>query len=396
MLQIYEILDRFELLYPDNDNLINLRRSYIDKDLNSIFRLTDGNEELRKAVVEKNLHSIFRLLGEDYDDLRKAVVEKNLHSLFRLLQNSIDKEDNTDDIRRAIANENLHSIFRLLGEDYDDLRKAVMQENLNSIFRLLGNSSDDLRKAVMQENLNSIFRLLYDEEMRKLLVNNNIYQLYSIIERYCSTEFIAAFKNITANEIDINNDCFSRGQLKSKIWLVEELTKINKPLGIVYLCAGWYGTLATMILESKLKVDQIRSFDLDTSCPAIAEIFNKKWVIDKWKFKATTKNILDIDYKNHCYETLKSNGESCEISESPTTIINTSCEHIAEFDKWFEKIPLGKLVVLQTNNFFSIKEHVNCSSSIDDFSENTPMQKTLFEGELDLGEYKRFMKIGIR
>ena len=58
-MQTFELLDRFELLYPTKSKLSDLRRSYIDKDLSSIFRLLPktikGNtEELRKVVLEHN------------------------------------------------------------------------------------------------------------------------------------------------------------------------------------------------------------------------------------------------------------------------------------------------------------------------------------------------------
>jgi len=347
MLEIHELLDRYELLFPNNHQITNLRRAYVDKDLNSVFRITNANEELRKAVVEKNLYSLFRIIGDstvkgDGDDLRKVMLEQNLHSLFRLVNN------------------------------------------------------DDLRKAVVEENLRSIFRFIYDEDSRKLILEDNIWKLFTVLERHCSTEFTAAFKRIIVNDIVIANDCFSRGQLKSKLWLVEELKNTGRSLGTVYLCAGWYASLATMLFENNFHIDKIRSFDIDETCVSVAETFNNKWLIDEWKFKATTKDIFDINYKSHKYNTVKSDGSVEEILESPTTIINTSCEHINNFDKWYSMIPKGKLLILQTNNFFSIKEHVNCSNSIDDFSENTPMRKTLFEGELDLGEYKRLMKIGIR
>ena len=38
-MQTFELLDRYELLYPTNSKLSDLRRAYIDKDLSSIFRL---------------------------------------------------------------------------------------------------------------------------------------------------------------------------------------------------------------------------------------------------------------------------------------------------------------------------------------------------------------------
>tara|TARA_B100001287_G_C22404640_1_gene399500 strand:- start:404 stop:658 length:255 start_codon:yes stop_codon:yes gene_type:complete len=82
------------------------------------------------------------------------------------------------------------------------------------------------------------------------------------------------------------------------------------------------------------------------------------------------------------------------MSDSPDTIINTSCEHIINFDEWYRKIPKGKLVILQSNNYVDVQEHVNCAKDIEMFSKSTPMTKTLFEGTLDLVTYRRFMKIG--
>ena len=51
-------------------------------------------------------------------------------------------------------------------------------------------------------------------------------------------------------EIKIAEDCFSQGQVQSKSWLVKELSKLDLNLGTVFLCAGWYGTLATLIFEA--------------------------------------------------------------------------------------------------------------------------------------------------
>ena len=89
-METYKILDRFELLYPNDERYSDLRRAYIDRDLYSIFKICNADEELRKAVLEKNIHSIFRLAADTkvvgtVEDFRKAVVEQNLHSIFRML-----------------------------------------------------------------------------------------------------------------------------------------------------------------------------------------------------------------------------------------------------------------------------------------------------------------------
>ena len=346
--------------------------------------------------MDQNLHSIFRLTNAD-DDLRKAVMNQNLHSIFRILgDKEFNIDANIDNLRKAVMYQNLRSIFRLTSAD-DDLRKAVMDQNLHSIFRLT-NADDNLRKAVIDQNLHSIFRLTNDDDLQKLILNNNTWNLWPVLERYLDTEFISAFKHFSSNNIQIDKDCFSRGQLKSKIWLVNQLNKLDIELGTVFLCAGWYATLATMLFESDIKLDKVRSFDIDPSCVDIAETFNKPWFMDQWRFKSITQDIMDINYKEHAWQSWSNanNRMSKTITDTPDTIINTSCEHIENFAEWYAKIPAGKLVILQSNNFTEVEEHVNCYNSLEDFSDDTPMTIILYEGELELEKYTRFMKIGIK
>ena len=66
----------------DNEDL---RKAVIEKNLHSVFRLTEADEELRKAVLEKNIPSIFRLCNAD-EELRKAVIEENLYSISDYFQ----------------------------------------------------------------------------------------------------------------------------------------------------------------------------------------------------------------------------------------------------------------------------------------------------------------------
>jgi len=188
-------------------------------------------------------------------------------------------------------------------------------------------------------------------------------------------------------------DAFSLGQLNSKLWLIDNLPE---NLGTVFICAGWYGTLAALMFErARSKFDKIRSFDIDETCAPVADTMNRPWVMDGWQFKASTLDILKMNYPT-TYTTYRANGTSLELTEMPDTIINTSCEHIKDFKSWYSKIPNGKLVILQSNNFYEIEEHVNCSSDIKEFSNKTPVSVMLFEGELEMPKYKRFMKIGIK
>lgn len=188
-------------------------------------------------------------------------------------------------------------------------------------------------------------------------------------------------------------DAFSIGQLQSKLWLLDNLPD---NLGDVFICAGWYGTLAALMFErSREKFSRIRSFDMDPSCAPIADALNRPWVMDGWQFKASTMNISGMDYPAS-YATYRGDGTRFDLFEMPDTIINTSCEHIHNFEEWYSKIPEGKIIVLQSNDYFEINEHVNCCDTLKSFEQQTPLTTVLYSGELELPKYKRFMRIGIK
>ena len=227
---------------------------------------------------------------------------------------------------------------------------------------------------------------------------------------------------------DTIGDALSQGQIKSKQWLLKKLKGID--LGIVFICAGWYGTLATMMFEDEnIYVDKIRSFDIDDSCWKIAEDLNEPWKADNWVFKATTLDIVsfftngyysdkdttvinkitNIDNtwsleekekpdtnKTYHYYTINVKGEPKLCQEVPDTIINTSCEHIEKFTEWFNAIPRDKLVVLQSNNYFEIDDLINCVKNITEFKQQAPLSNIIYEGELQFEKYTRFMLIGYK
>jgi len=232
-------------------------------------------------------------------------------------------------------------------------------------------------------------------DLRKLVLNDDKYALFRLVQKFTDSQLVEGLRKYKDDE-SFNKDCFSRGQLESKLWAVRELEKVANDLGTVFLCAGWYGTLATLLFESDLNVDKIRSFDIDESVVKVAETFNFPWYQQEWKFKALTQDIMDIDYNEHkwTYWSNKNNRMSYPITDVPDTIINTSCEHIKDFNEWFAKIPKGKLVLLQSNNYFEVEDHVNCAKDTLHFEQMTPLSKVLFTGELPLEKYTRFMRIG--
>jgi len=405
-----------------------------EKNLNAVFRIFEEHkdadmDDIRKTIVEDNLHSLFRLL-EHYnldmplEDIRRAIVEDNLHALFRLIEN--EETLPVEDIRKAIVEDNLHSLFRLvenLNKDdsailelIDDVRRSIVEKNWHSIFRTmvyyqekellpLSMPIEDLRKSIVEENIHSMFRILarLDAEnrqmnaLRQAVVNKEIRALMGMFIEDPPALFDTLPRVIrTFPDVDFR-DAFSRGQILSKKWLVDELVKLDINLGTVFLCAGWYGSLALLLFESGLKIEKIRSFDKDAECYKIADTINRPYVMSEWEFKAQTEDILHINYLDgHTYNTYRASGEAQELYDKPNTIVNTSCEHLTGFSLWYNLIPKGTLVALQTNNYFEIDDHINCVNDIDEFKKMAPLDNILYEGELNLEKYNRYMLIGYR
>ena len=189
-------------------------------------------------------------------------------------------------------------------------------------------------------------------------------------------------------------DAFSLGQIESKIWLIEELRKLEWPSpASVAVLGGWVGALPYicnwMWPESKLI---FRSIDIDNNANQRALELN--WdEIQSGQIAIATADMHDLTYQPM---ELSPWAQDTVIRERPDLIINSSCEHIDHFDKWFEKIPDGMKVILQSNDFTDCAQHINCHDSIESFSQATPFREVFFSGELKVTGYTRFMRIGIK
>lgn len=183
------------------------------------------------------------------------------------------------------------------------------------------------------------------------------------------------------NNFSIDKDAFSSGQVGSKIWLCEELEKLNWESNITYIYGGWHGILGFLLLSrGKFNVNKIRSLDIDPSCESIADMINENWVWQDWRFKAFTQDC-------NSYE-----GQYGDL------IINTSTEHFESMD-WFDKIPKGTRVILQGNNM-PHSEHVVHTETLEDFKKQYQLNNIVFEGkkefEYPTWSFTRFMLIGFK
>lgn len=183
-------------------------------------------------------------------------------------------------------------------------------------------------------------------------------------------------------------DAFSSGQILSKIWLAESLEKVielnvlTQPRNILCL-GGWYG-LTNFILRTRnrIKVKKFRSLDIDPKVAEIADKINNSWEWQDWQFKSITGNADEFLYTLEDFD----------------TVINTSVEHM-ESQQWFENIPGGSLVALQSNDM-PHEDHLGCHSDLDGFIKEFDLSETFFTGEKLFcypdWSFRRFMIIGIK
>ncbi len=186
----------------------------------------------------------------------------------------------------------------------------------------------------------------------------------------------------------VHNDAFSSGQISSKIWLCEMLEKhldANTD-HVIWFYGGWHGIAPFMLLlRNNLRIQNIRSFDLDPSCQHMADSILENWVWQEWKFKAFTADCNDIDPAH-----------PGQFGSVPTVVVNTSTEHF-ESNEWYRKIPAGTIVALQSNNM-DHEDHHDCVKDLEQFKAIYADLDLMYSGSLDFSyptwSFSRYMLIG--
>lgn len=173
----------------------------------------------------------------------------------------------------------------------------------------------------------------------------------------------------------------NRNQITCKKWLVETLFRITGgEIGRVCILGGWYGVLGAMLLhDPRFKIEHVCNVDKDAGCEEIAKSLNRTYV-EAETFTFLNTDMYGMDFSEGAFD----------------LIVNTSCEHLEEIGKWFQRVPSGTLLALQSNNYFGIDGHVNCVENLLQFKQQVPLAEIMFEGELELKKYTRFMLIGTR
>lgn len=180
-------------------------------------------------------------------------------------------------------------------------------------------------------------------------------------------------------------------------WIIENLVRVygQKYLGTIYILGGGIGMLGAMLLDTALRLENIRSLDINGTCKFLADEMMKKEVLNDWKFKASSQDLFKVGYETNRFSLILPDGTtSKEFSEVPGIVINTNTSYLANMEEdWYKKmIPDTRKMVLvgETGNV------TRPYSSSKEFNAAFPMAFEQYTGTLTIEDKQYYMKIGIK
>lgn len=180
-----------------------------------------------------------------------------------------------------------------------------------------------------------------------------------------------------------NLDCFSHGQVASKIWLCEQLEPYINDSTNVMILGSWVNVIGFMLLtRNPKKYNHIRGIDSNPTAIELADKVNSYWFIE-----GILRNTVD--------------DANTVNKEGYHVVINCSSEHMRDTE-WFDNIHPGTLVCIQSSNITDTNDPwyiTNPSPTYESFMAKYPLN-VKFAGTLPITYsnwgYERYMVIGIK
>ena len=179
-------------------------------------------------------------------------------------------------------------------------------------------------------------------------------------------------------------------------WITQQMQHAfgEKYLGAIYVLGGGMGILPAMLFDTRLRFENIRSFDINGVCQFLADEMMSKELLADWRFKATTQDLFNIGYDEHTFITQLQNGElSNPFSEIPGTLINTNISYLKNYKDWYKMIPDMRRLVLVGETGDDVPKPFASSQN---FNKQFPMSFELYTGVMTYGDKQYYMKIGYK
>jgi hypothetical protein len=184
-------------------------------------------------------------------------------------------------------------------------------------------------------------------------------------------------------------DSMNLSQLESKLWIIQELIKLEIKPKRVAILAGWYAQYIVPLLYDNFEsLEFVENYEIDQDVKRLSYKFNKRLKEDK-KYRITIRNVM-FDKIQEGWHPVHKLGMD--------TIINCACEHMypmwkfRELNKTIQKNPL---YILQSSNDEQHEDHINCVNSEEELIDQARIKDVMYSGSKILSNKStRFMVIG--
>ena len=184
-------------------------------------------------------------------------------------------------------------------------------------------------------------------------------------------------------------DSMNQSQLESKLWIIQELIKLEIKPKRVAILAGWYAQYIVPLLYDNFEsLEFVENYEIDQDVKRLSYKFNKRLKEDK-KYRITIRNVM-FDKIQEGWHPVHKLGMD--------TIINCACEHMypmwkfRELNKTIQKNPL---YILQSSNDEQHEDHINFFNSEEELIDQSRIKDVMYSGSKILSNKStRFMVIG--
>ena len=395
----------------NDENILRTSISFLSKtqdlDLNLPFdQLRKILEDLLDIEAEEDKKELASLVLKfsNLENVTKSLLQyvgkvKEEDANLSWLAFAIKKTDQIDVIYKIILQ--FIPKYESVGEVEEDLIHGFTKDDkiemYKSLLLYLGKITVE-EYASMSSLAIAIRRALMSEKFEEEVIKGYLSMLDS---QFLGNKIFRGINNYIKNEYPREplNDAFSRSQVKSKIWLISELFKIQEYFPNILIMAGWFGQLKAFY-DDRMSYNKLRLLDINRDACIVSDYFFNLSNLEDYKVKSVCADINNLTLHKNGYELLLENfKEGTTVKEKflPDLIINTSAEHMTE--EWYNQIRFKGLesqpvIAIQSNNLFNVPEHINSVYSSQHLLKKYPMSEVLYEGELQLKGYKRIMIIG--
>jgi hypothetical protein len=187
-------------------------------------------------------------------------------------------------------------------------------------------------------------------------------------------------------------DSMNQSQLESKLWIIQELIKLEIKPKRVAILAGWYAQyIAPLLYDNFESLQFVENYEIDEDVKRLSYKFNKRLKEDK-KYEITIRNVM-FDRIHGSWQH-GSGGHQLNID----TIINCACEHMYPMWKFKElnkPVLRNPIYVLQSSDDDQYSDHINCVNSEDELIDQARIKDVMYSGaKLLPNKSTRFLVIG--